>query len=447
MNNETGYEPVVPENLCYGCGLCVGICAQKAIKLKKNKNDVLYAKIDKEKCIGCNLCKKICPVNNWKKVHYLKDTSKNEIGLSLGPYVELGFGHAKDPFLRKNGSSGGMITAMLSYLLEKKEIDGAILAESVGILDGKYTIITNKKDIIKSQKSKYFCIPLELSLQEIKKYKKLAVVGSPCHIEAISNIAEIYPDFKKIIRYKLSLFCASNIYKDFYSYLFQKKNIKAENITKLDFRPGPWWDYNYFTVSAKGKSKTLSFRKGLISALVPSRLFSREACLLCPDFTGLNSDISFGDAWHPKFTGNKEGYNFYIARNKKGKELIEKLEQEKIISSQKITIDDFYSSYLKGPLIFKHEGVIERASFLKSIGKKTPKNIPTRAGLGPKLRIAVFYANRNFLLFLYKTNILKYVPEKLVILYGMSVNILARKRKLRFIIEHVKRKMKCADSG
>ncbi len=52
------------ENMCKGCGLCVGACPKKIVKLKAELNAKGYHPAgveEKDKCIGCAFCATICP--------------------------------------------------------------------------------------------------------------------------------------------------------------------------------------------------------------------------------------------------------------------------------------------------------------------------------------------------------------------------------------------------
>jgi 2-oxoglutarate ferredoxin oxidoreductase subunit delta len=52
------------ENLCKGCGLCVGACPKKIVKLKTEINVKGYHPAcveDQDSCIGCAFCATMCP--------------------------------------------------------------------------------------------------------------------------------------------------------------------------------------------------------------------------------------------------------------------------------------------------------------------------------------------------------------------------------------------------
>jgi 2-oxoacid:acceptor oxidoreductase delta subunit (pyruvate/2-ketoisovalerate family) len=52
-------KPIINENLCTGCNICISICPFGAI----SKNDKGVAKVDEEICKGCGICAAHCPEN------------------------------------------------------------------------------------------------------------------------------------------------------------------------------------------------------------------------------------------------------------------------------------------------------------------------------------------------------------------------------------------------
>ncbi|MEG2360981.1 MAG: 4Fe-4S binding protein [Christensenella sp.] len=66
--------PVVNEELCRNCGLCVEQCPRKCIL---ETASLLRAKINPQKCVGCTLCSKACPFDaidgTLKMTHKITD--------------------------------------------------------------------------------------------------------------------------------------------------------------------------------------------------------------------------------------------------------------------------------------------------------------------------------------------------------------------------------------
>ena len=71
LNNKTGswrtYRPLIDRSICVGCSLCVKICPEGCIVMKKDsQNKKLKPKINYDYCKGCGLCAKECPVKAIK---------------------------------------------------------------------------------------------------------------------------------------------------------------------------------------------------------------------------------------------------------------------------------------------------------------------------------------------------------------------------------------------
>ncbi len=75
MNNKKTI-PVLYERKedCCGCTACSAICPKSAITMKEDKEGFEYPIIDEEKCIRCGMCLKVCPIKEAKK----QDRSKNK---------------------------------------------------------------------------------------------------------------------------------------------------------------------------------------------------------------------------------------------------------------------------------------------------------------------------------------------------------------------------------
>lgn len=56
--------PVLYEKkaLCCGCTACFAICPQEAISMVEDDEGFEYPVINENKCISCYLCLKVCPI-------------------------------------------------------------------------------------------------------------------------------------------------------------------------------------------------------------------------------------------------------------------------------------------------------------------------------------------------------------------------------------------------
>ena len=47
---------------CCGCTACYAICPQSAITMQPDEEGFDYPVIDEDKCVRCGMCLKVCPI-------------------------------------------------------------------------------------------------------------------------------------------------------------------------------------------------------------------------------------------------------------------------------------------------------------------------------------------------------------------------------------------------
>lgn len=421
-------------DMCYGCGFCKVVCPRAAIDYLYKNNDFVYAYKRLEKCVRCNLCHCICPSRGWENVHILRSESLFEVSEGLNPFEEVCFCNSNEINIRKNGTSGGMVTAVLKYLLESSIIEGVLLPKYDNRLGAKYELMTTIDEVISSQKSKYFCIPFDYPLDKIARYRKLAIVGLPCHLEALNNVFQIKPELKQILHFKIGLFCGHVQKKIFYQHLLKKERLNFHEVKKLDFRPGEWWKYDYFSVSTDRGIKTFQFRGNkYMAALIKSRLFSRSACAYCPDFTAKKSDISFGDGWHEKLKNNKEGFNYAIVRNKEAKKILEEMSTKGLVTIYRSDPKEFSGSDLLGNLLYKQLHIKKRISYLREKDKEALCGISSTGSLLDHFKISIYFRIKKIIELLEYRNILHYIWRLNYFVALIQIYLLRDVKVLRFL--------------
>lgn len=233
----------------------------------------------------------------------------------LGVYKSLNVGYFKDRKIRNIGSSGGVVTSLLIKALNSKLINGAVV---VGMKKEEpwkpeVKVTKTKKEILETAGSKYVLIPIGDILNVIDKNRKskLAVVGLPCHIEAIRKLQG--QKRYKNVNLLIGLFCGYNMPFEATEFLIKKLKVKHANIAKLEYRGGKY-PGGFLITTKDGKRKFLP--KHYYDFI--NLMFVSKGCLHCKDFTNELADISVGDTY------GYDNCSLVITRTNIGKRIIEK---------------------------------------------------------------------------------------------------------------------------
>jgi coenzyme F420 hydrogenase subunit beta len=305
-----------------------------AITFKETKNGYLFPEILTSSCIKCGQCLRVCPGIHFEQSLLEKMDS---IDPFIGNVIDVSSGRAADEKIFTNGQSGGLTTAILLYLLRKKEIDGAFVVTMQGGLNPRPMgmLIDSEEQLSVSQKSKYAPVNLLAELKKIKDKKRLALVGLSCHIHGLANLIDNYKDLRHIEFLKVGLFCDRTMLSVGIDYLVDIAKCKS-TFKNLHFRDKICGGYpgNVHVFSDNFKKELHAKERMLIKdALTPKR------CKLCFDKLNVFADISIGDAWGVK-NKNEEGESACIVRTVRGKEIVDNLINEKNVLMHNCSIKE-----------------------------------------------------------------------------------------------------------
>ena len=322
INYEDLKREVWDKGICSGCGACVAVCPANAIIFKKGDNSEApvntgYCK-DLTDHVKCGACYAVCPrtgdVASAKKM--------------LGEYISIG--SAKSAFEVPGRQSGGAVTALLSNAFESGLIDGVItVSEDRWTHEPFSVLITSDEAITASAGSRYnWWVPTLAALKEAvikKKLSRIAVVATPCAVQALRKMKESDNDlvkpFGRAIRLIVGLFCTETFD---YGKLIDGK-LKSE----LDIEP---WNIKSFDVKGRLEIRMNDDSIQFIS-LKDLEECIRPGCHYCTDFTAVDSDISAGSV------GSEEGFTTVIIRNKEGMGFV-----DSAVRNEKMIFIDEYES-------------------------------------------------------------------------------------------------------
>jgi coenzyme F420 hydrogenase subunit beta len=236
---------------------------------------------------------------------------------------------AADNEFLNHGTDGGVVNSIINFLIEKREIDGAIVARTKSAFSREATIAKNKEDLINTSGTKLDVSPqldsvqkfhtYTRSLPKLRQYKfmKLALVGTPCQIYTIRCMENLGIIPSENIEICLGLFCYENFF-------FNEKNlrqfesefnIKFEDIEKINIK-------EYLIIKLKDE---VDCQKNISIPLKYLTNYMRPACAACCDFTNIYADISFGGL------GSPDKFTTVITRTTKGRNIIDKAKKAGVI--------------------------------------------------------------------------------------------------------------------
>lgn len=339
-------------NKCVGCGLCEVLFNNNAIMKTNSKGFIrpFFNNSYDQKRI-----QNFCPISN------APDKYSNNI---WGHFEAVYLGASLNSHISEVGSSGGIITQVLLYLLESKAVDGIIHigANNNNPLENITYVSKSKDDIIRNAGSRYApASPLSRLVEFLDQDMKYAFVGKPCDIRALKNYALENPLVNEKIIYTISFFCAGTPSYRGTDKVLEKMNASSNDVIEFKYR-GNGWPGFATAITQNGESKSMTYNESWGGIL---RKYVQPYCRWCADGVGEFADISCGDAWHldtdnnPIFTENK-GRNVIFARTKQGKRILEKMLENKLIDIVDFADDlsflkcmNYYQYYRKATMMGK----------------------------------------------------------------------------------------------
>ena len=335
IKNNVNY---VAENaVCTGCGACSGICPVKAIQMKRNAGGFLYAEVNDKACISCARCLNTC-------VQIPGNLNEEKENAFQGNIIKGYIGYASDDKIRLIGQSGGVITALLKYLLEKQKIDGAIVTSFNSKEKMPEATYLNNAEQLHMSAGSYYVQSPTAEKAILANDKRVAMVGVGCQIESIykaykNRLITNYPE------YSLGLICAGQQSSKEINELLRMAGVdNKENIKGFRFRDkrAGGWPGNV-AINTENKKYVLNKNKRI--EIKPA--FESFACLACYNQMNYYADIVFGDPWGVE--RDIKGKTVFLTRTEKGEKLIEEAVKEGYINVKEVSI----SGILEGQTIEK----------------------------------------------------------------------------------------------
>lgn len=259
----------------------------------------------------------------------------------IGEYIWCGVAHSTNEQLRKESTSGGLVSSLLLTMLRKKYINGALVVRNDG-LEHKGIVARTESEIIAAAGSKYLQIPLNVFLSElINEDGKFAVVGLPCHLKGLRKLESLNPKLKDKIILKIGLFCSHAVSYNGVVFLLNAFGVKREEVAELRYRKKMHGTTGLYVKTLSGSEIFIPSSK--YWGMFFNFFFIPEGCMYCEDLTAECSDISVGDAWGFE-EAKQSGLSLFIVRSKMGEEALRLAISEGLIKVRSINPENVIKS-------------------------------------------------------------------------------------------------------
>jgi coenzyme F420 hydrogenase subunit beta len=301
-------ENVWLRNVCAGCRACITVCPAGTLAYDPELNRPQQVTM----CVECKACLDVCP----RMPANVNDIVTSEI---LGPYIAI-----KNVRSKKNSGrfqNGGAVTALLTAAMEEELVDCALVMGEDRWAQKSYPrVVYDVSDLEKCAGSKYTSNTVLEPIQDvIRNVNNIALVGTPCTVQAVGLLRKSSNEFAmKLahkVRFLLGLFC----FEAFSDQLIPE-------VTRRLCVP-PW---RIDKMSASDAMMTISLRDGGIKTIPLPEIsgYVKPGCKACADFTAKLSDVSVGGV------GSTPGMSVVILRTPEGVGLFKIAEERGFIEAK-----------------------------------------------------------------------------------------------------------------
>lgn len=324
---------IVKKNLCTSCGTCSGACPNHCITMSLSGLGIFVPTIDMKRCNDCGLCVEVCPGHGFDYEGYKQRLYAGVPDhVTLGSHLKTYTGISADEQVLSLSQSGGIVSTLLLFCIEKNLIDGAVVSKwrKRAPFETQTYIARDRGGILAAVGSKYNPTPAAQILRYLaKKDGRFAFVGTPCQIHGMRKAERIFPSLGNKIALYIGLHCLGVFTYHFHDQMLHKLKLEKKEIAYFHYREksGGGWPGNMRMIDNRG---VIVDSCAIFSRIWPRYYFMNWRCFLCFDKANEFSDVSCGDCRNAKLhrelilsgVNKKRGLSDIVVRTKRAESIV-----------------------------------------------------------------------------------------------------------------------------
>lgn len=317
---------IIDKSSCCGCSACESKCPKNAITLMADDEGFEYPVVNDEQCVECGLCIAVCPI-----------ISKSELLQDKEGAISAYMVKNKSDEVRYKSSSGGVFTSLYEAVIRDGGTVYGARYEKENLFRVRHDRATTISECEQFRKSKYVQSDMSGIYKNIKKDlsngQRVLFSGTPCQVAGLKLYFKNEDvDNLDVVSVVCHAVPSPLVWKEYIKYINIKHNSIVVDFISRYKKKG--WNTNLNCyVLENGKKiyhNKLSYNH---ESLFYSNLISRPCCYNCK-FVDLPhaGDLTIADFWGVEkvdrtFDDNK-GVSALIINTPKGRTLFEEMKHK-----------------------------------------------------------------------------------------------------------------------
>jgi coenzyme F420 hydrogenase subunit beta len=289
---------------------------------------------------------------------------------AYGPALELWEGYAVDPEIRLMGSSGGVLTALGQYCIERAGMHGVlhIAGDPSDPVRNRTRLSRTRADLMAATGSRYAPASACDQLRLIESAPApCAFVGQPGEATALRKVERLRPELQAKVGVILSFFCAGSPSTQGTQEFLHAHGFSVDDVAEIRYRGRGW--PGWFSVLRRNSAEPTPVRSyaeswGFLQAFRPLSVN------LTPDGSGEDADISCGDPWYRPVLDGEAGRSMVVVRTQRGRDLLRAAWEAGYVHLEPMSARDALASQVN--LIRKRGAVAGRVFAMRLMGVPAP---------------------------------------------------------------------------